>query len=165
MDGRVSDFDDIFILFMKMEKKSCSRLGSKHQQNYFGGRSLYVSLNKYKHCWDSIFFMTQHVVVLLIMDMESAKSDVNGAKKILCFWQLWIKKWQKPKNYVSKSYRPNLYCIRLEVLYYLKKKKKKCLDWVNPDLISKSSLLTLDSSGRLIVQYTLHTRPFQQGLF
>ena len=25
--------------------------------------------------------MTQHVVVLLIMDMESAKSDVNGPKK------------------------------------------------------------------------------------
>jgi hypothetical protein len=24
--------------------------------------------------------MTQHVVVLLIMDMESAKSDVNGPK-------------------------------------------------------------------------------------
>ena len=34
---------------------------------------------------------------------------------------------------------------------------KNCLDWVNQDLISKSSLLTLDSSGRLIVQYTLHT--------
>ena len=32
MDERVSDFDDIFILFMKMEMKSCSRLGSKHQQ-------------------------------------------------------------------------------------------------------------------------------------
>ena len=27
------------------------------------------------------FFMTQHVVVLLIMDIESAKSDVNGPKK------------------------------------------------------------------------------------
>ena len=31
------------------------------------------------------------------------------------------------------------------------------LKTVNLDLISKSSLLTLDSSGRLIVQYTLHT--------
>ena len=30
MDGRLSYFDDIFILFMNM--KSCSRLGSKHQQ-------------------------------------------------------------------------------------------------------------------------------------
>ena len=34
---------------------------------------------------------------------------------------------------------------------------KNCLDWVNLDLISKSSLLTLDSSGRLIVQHTLYT--------
>ena len=29
--------------------------------------------------------MTQHVVVLLIMDIESAKSDVNGPKKKVCF--------------------------------------------------------------------------------
>ena len=34
---------------------------------------------------------------------------------------------------------------------------KNGLDWVNLDLISKSSSLMLDSSGRLIVQYTLHT--------
>ena len=97
--------------------------------------------------------MTRHVVVVLIMDMESAKSDVNGRKTKMCFLPLCIKKGQKPKKYVSKTYRPNLYWIRLEFLY----KKKKCLDWVNLDLISKSSLLTLDSSGRLIVQYTLHT--------
>ena len=44
MDGSVSDFDDIFILFMKMEMKSYSRLGSKHQQKQFWGRSLHVSL-------------------------------------------------------------------------------------------------------------------------
>ena len=31
------------------------------------------------------FFMTQHVVVLLIMDMESAKSDVNGPKNKVRF--------------------------------------------------------------------------------
>ena len=30
MDGRVSEFDDIFILFMKMKMESCSRLSSKH---------------------------------------------------------------------------------------------------------------------------------------
>jgi len=57
MNGRVSDFDDIFILFMKMEMKSCSRFGSKHQtKTIFGGRSLHVSLKKYKHCWDLIFY-------------------------------------------------------------------------------------------------------------
>ena len=32
MDGRVSDFDDIFIFFMKMKRESCSRFDSKHQQ-------------------------------------------------------------------------------------------------------------------------------------
>ena len=88
----MSDFDDIFTLFMKMEKKSCSRLGSKHQLKNFGGRFLHVSFNKYKHCWDLIFFMTQLVVVLLIMDMESAKSDVNGRKTKMCFLLLCIKK-------------------------------------------------------------------------
>ena len=32
------------------------------------------------------FGLTQNVVVLLIMDMESAKSDVNGPKKKVRFW-------------------------------------------------------------------------------
>ena len=31
MDGRVTEFDDSFILFMKMQKESCSRLGSTNQ--------------------------------------------------------------------------------------------------------------------------------------
>ena len=84
----------------------------------FGGRSLHVCLKKYIHCWNLIFFMTRHVVVLLIIDMESAKSDVNGRKTKMCFLLLCIKKWQKPKKYVSKTYRPNLYWIRLEFLYF-----------------------------------------------
>ena len=94
MDGRVSDFYDIFILFMKMEMESCSRLGSKHQQKQFGGRSLPVYLNKYNNCYE-YFLMTQHIVVLLIMDMESAKSDVNGPKEKVHFWRILIKKLQK----------------------------------------------------------------------
>ena len=32
--------------------------------------------------------MTQHVAVLLIMDMESAKSDVYGPKKEIRFWRI-----------------------------------------------------------------------------
>jgi hypothetical protein len=36
--------------------------------------------------------MTQHVVVLLIMDMESAKSDENSPKKKVRFWRILIKK-------------------------------------------------------------------------
>ena len=99
MDERVSDFDDILTLFMKVEMESCSKLGSKHQQKLFGGRSLYVSLNKYKHCWGKTFCMTQHAVVLLIMDMVSGKSGVNGQKKkyIFCYSVLksdkTFKKW------------------------------------------------------------------------
>ena len=47
------------------------------------------------------FFMTQHVVVLLIMDIESAKSDVNGPKKKVCFWRILMKKRDKnSKKYV-----------------------------------------------------------------
>ena len=87
MDGRVSDFDDIFILLMKMEMESCSRLGSKHTK---------------KTILLAVLLMYLDVVVTLIMDMESAKSDVNGRKK----------------KYVSKTYRPNLYWIRVEFLYF-----------------------------------------------
>ena len=36
------------------------------------------------------FFMTQHGVVLLIMDIESEKSDVNGPKKKVCLWHILI---------------------------------------------------------------------------
>ena len=34
-----------------------------------------------KHSWDIIFFMTTYGVILAIMDIASAKSDVNGPKK------------------------------------------------------------------------------------
>ena len=45
------------------------------------------------------FFMTQHIVVLLIMDMRSAKSDVNGPKKKYAFDLFFIKTVTKtPKN-------------------------------------------------------------------
>ena len=39
--------------------------------------------------------MTQHGVVLLIMDMESAKSDVNGQKKKVRFWRIFYKNGTK----------------------------------------------------------------------
>jgi hypothetical protein len=34
--------------------------------------------------------MTQYIFLLLIMDMESAKSDVNGPKKKVRFWRILI---------------------------------------------------------------------------
>ena len=42
--------------------------------------------------------MTQHVVVWLIMDMESAKSDVNGPKKKVCSWRILIKRDKNTKK-------------------------------------------------------------------
>ena len=54
--------------------------------------------------------MTQHIVVLLIMDMESAKYGVNGPKKIVCFWRILIKKSdQKYQKITLKTYRTKLY--------------------------------------------------------
>ena len=58
--------------------------------------------------------MTQHVVVLLIMDMESAKFDVNGPKKKVRFWRILIKKWQKNQKITLKMFRPKLYWIKRE---------------------------------------------------
>ena len=102
----------------KCRRSSTQEYALNTHTSCFVGCSPHVCLKKYMDSWDVIFFMTKNCVVLAIMDMVSSKSDVNGARKIVCFWRLWIKKWQKPKNYVSKTYRPNLYCIRLEVLYF-----------------------------------------------
>ena len=38
------------------------------------------------------FFMTIFCVILAIMDMASAMSDVNVLKKKVCFWRIVIKK-------------------------------------------------------------------------
>ena len=44
--------------------------------------------------------MTKYGVILAIMDMASAKSDVNGPKKKACFWRILIikKRGQKQQN-------------------------------------------------------------------
>ena len=54
--------------------------------------------------------MTQHVIVVLIIDMESAKSDVNGPKKKVRFWRILIKNVTKQREKIGlKTYRPKLY--------------------------------------------------------
>ena len=58
--------------------------------------------------------MTQHVVVLLIMDMESAKFDVNGPKKKVRFWRILIEMWQEQQKIGLKTNRPKLYSIKIE---------------------------------------------------
>ena len=70
----------------------------------------------------------------------------------VCFWLLFIRNDKNTQQMFQKRIDP-LYIGPDKSFYNF----KNCLDWVNRDLISKSSLLTLDSSGRLIVQYTLQT--------
>ena len=41
--------------------------------------------------------MTKYAVALVIMDMASAKSDVNGQKKEICFGDFELEKRQKHK--------------------------------------------------------------------
>ena len=50
--------------------------------------------------------MTQHIVDLPIVDMESAKSDVNGWKEKVYFLLLFIGKYKKIPNHYSKTYKP-----------------------------------------------------------
>ena len=63
----------------------------------------------FKYVWTNAntagfkFFMTKHIVVLLIMDIKWAKSDVNGRKEKVCFWLLCIRKWQKKTNKCFKN--------------------------------------------------------------
>ena len=45
------------------------------------------------------FFMTQHVIVLLIMDMASAKSNVNGRKT-----KLWFLLPKNPQKFFKNEY-------------------------------------------------------------
>ena len=85
MDLRVSDFDDILLLFMKMKKESFSRFGPRHQQKpFWRGFSSNIS-EQIQKLLGFNFCMTKHIVVLLIMDMKEAKSDVNGRKEKVCF--------------------------------------------------------------------------------
>ena len=53
--------------------------------------------------------MTQHVVFLLIIDIESAKSDVNGPKKKRCFWGILMKNMTRTAKNMFKTYRFKLY--------------------------------------------------------
>ena len=49
--------------------------------------------------------MTKYGVILVIMAMASAKSDVNGPKKEVCFWHILMK---SEKKYL-KTYRLQFY--------------------------------------------------------
>ena len=48
MDKRLSEFDDIFILFMKIKRESCSQLDSKTNTKD-GNRKVYALINTKIH--------------------------------------------------------------------------------------------------------------------
>ena len=97
--------------------------------------------------------MTQHVVVLLIIDMESPKSEVNGPKKKVSFWRILTKKWQKNQTKTLKKHiYPN--CIELNLSF---KKIEYDFRHIKSHSNLKSSWLALDFSVRLSVQYTRNT--------
>ena len=50
--------------------------------------------------------MTQHIVDLAIVDMESAKSDVNGWKEKVDFLLLFIGKYEKSQIIIQKHINP-----------------------------------------------------------
>ena len=84
--------------------------------------------------------MTKFVVVLAIMDMVSAKSDVNGQKEKYVFGNFELESETK-KNILT--------------LFILD--QARICNFKKIDLITKSSLLILYFSSRLILQYTLST--------
>ena len=110
---------------------------------------LYVLTNK-NQCWDQIFCITQHVVVLPIMDMESAKSGANG-------WGFFFfaTLYQNVTKKMFKKHTDPIYFGADQRFYVCK--KKNLVNYVMPDMITVSSFLTLDLSDQLIVQYKLHT--------
>ena len=82
----MSDFDDIFILFMKNGDEVLLKIRLQTPTKTILGAVLFMYL-----LTNLILFMTQHDVVLLIMDMESAKSNVNGPKKKVRLWLIFNK--------------------------------------------------------------------------
>ena len=68
---------------MKMQEEFCS---TPTQAIFHGVLFMYALKNTKKAKIQ--FLMTKFTVILAILDMASAKPDVNGPKKKGCFWQL-----------------------------------------------------------------------------
>ena len=98
MDERVSDFDDIFIIFMNMQMSLARVEALNNTRKHFGEVLFMYFLTQL----GLDFFMTKYVVVLLIMDMVSAKSDVSSPKEKSMFLETlrnkncWGKKQRDP---------------------------------------------------------------------
>ena len=74
----MSDLHDIVILSVKMQKESCSKLGSQCQQQTILECILFMYVFKNTNIAGIKFFTIKNNVVLSIEDTVSAKTDVNG---------------------------------------------------------------------------------------
>ena len=91
---------------MKMKKESFSRFGTRHQQKpFWRGFSSDMS-EQIKKSLGFNFCMTKHIVVLLIMDMKEAKSDVNGRKEKVCFCDFVLDCYKRNHKKVLKHIDP-----------------------------------------------------------
>ena len=96
MNKRLSDDNEIFKIFRKMERKSLSILIYKMvKQNTFGD---FLFMHALKDANKRNSLNTEIIVVRVIENIISAKFDVNRLKENICVWQFWIRKWQKHKN-------------------------------------------------------------------
>ena len=87
------------------------------------------------------------------MDMESAKSDVNGLGKNNMIFVSLYQKVTRTKKMFQKRIDP-IYIRSDQSFYFFFMFRFK----VDPNLKSKSSLLQLDFLDLLIAQYSLHTQ-------
>ena len=85
MDWRLSDFDDIFILFMKIPRESCSWLGSKYLHKLVW-TVLSSCMPHAIHAYLRYsLFKTTHLLIRRIYDFLSAHLDVNDPKDKIKF--------------------------------------------------------------------------------
>ena len=89
MNKTVSYFDDIF---MKMERKSLSLLGCQQPNKILLVMFSSCKTSKMQTYPVSSLLNTKYILVMVIGDIVSATSDVNGLKEMFAFWQFCIGK-------------------------------------------------------------------------
>ena len=81
MVGRLSDFDNIFILFMKMKRRHAQVKAANTNTNYFGGTYFMYALINTNIAWNLVL-KTKCLLVLVIMDMVSDVTKILFQKCI-----------------------------------------------------------------------------------
>ena len=86
MYGRLSDFDNIFILSMKMQRESCFRIDSKQQQKLF--KMVFFHACLIKQMQTQFGLLKNNVFAWLIRDTVLTNFYVNGLKKKSRFFEI-----------------------------------------------------------------------------